>query len=357
MTSKPVSDIFNWYNLSKYRNIIYGFSAIWIIIFHIESYFPNVIKQFHPFIIELFKAGNVGVDIFLIMSGICLYFSLKKTNGKHILKFYQRRFSKLLKIYLFICIPWLIIWTIFKGENFEFFFNLATIFGKKGGQFWFIHFIAICYLIYPLLYRIIEKNKSRLIILFIPFYCILLCFLNINFKEFYANYEIAFTRLVPFLVGTLLAKRVYEKKPIKQKTVLIIFASLFLRDFLLNMLQRKQFLDINMTFSHLYFTLLALATIFLIILFFELFQLSKIQQFLNWTGKISLETYVMHIILIRTTVDILGFNVKNVSLMILFTLIIVPSSLLVSKLVQKALNHIPPRPPKRPVSSPASPPF
>ncbi len=82
MTSKTISDIFNWYNLSKYRNIIYGFSAIWIIIFHIECCFPNVVKQFHPFIVQIFKAGNVGVDIFLIMSGIYLYFSLKKTDGK-----------------------------------------------------------------------------------------------------------------------------------------------------------------------------------------------------------------------------------------------------------------------------------
>lgn len=92
MTNKTASDIFNWYNLSKYRNIIYGFSAIWIVVYHVTTTFVKMTKSFHPFIIELIQAGNVGVDIFLIMSGICLYFSLKKSNGKHILSFYKNVF-------------------------------------------------------------------------------------------------------------------------------------------------------------------------------------------------------------------------------------------------------------------------
>ena len=357
MTNKTANDIFNWYNLSKYRNAIYGFSALWIILLHINQYFPDPISEFHPIISSFFKAGSIGVDIFLIMSGICLYFSLKKTDGKHLLKFYQRRFTKLFKIYFFICIPWLIFWTLYNSENFNFFFNLATIFGKKGGQFWFFHFIAICYLIYPLLYRLIEKQKSRYIICFIPVYLIILCILNVYFKDFYMNYEIAFTRIVPFLIGVLLGKKVYEKKPIKQKTILLVLLLILLHDCLFIFLQNKNLTAINTTLTRLYLSIFALGTIFLIDIFFELFRLPKILRFLSWTGKISLETYVVHLILIKTTVDIFGIVPGSILPLSIYTLSIILSTLLISRVLQKILNFIPPRPSKHPVSSPSSPPL
>ena len=352
-----MEDIFNWYNLSKYRNVIYGFSAIWLILFHITNYFVEPISKFHPLISTLLKAGNAGVDIFLIMSGICLYFSLKKTDGKHILYFYKRRFSKLLKLYLLICIPWLIIWTLFKGQNFEFFFNLATIFGKKGGQFWFFHFIAICYLIYPIIYKLIEKNKSRLIVIFIPIYFILLCTLNLTCKEFYATYEIAFTRLIPFLIGALLGKKVYEKKPIKQKTILLVFLLFILHDLLFIFLQKKQLTAINTTLNRLYLSIFAMGTIFLINTFFEIFKLPKTQRFLSWAGKVSLETYVVHLILIKITADIIGIDVKTFPQFVLYALFLIITSLLISNLIQKILNHLPPKSSKHPASSPSSPPL
>ncbi|MBR2753809.1 acyltransferase [Candidatus Saccharibacteria bacterium] len=357
MTSKSVSDIFNWYNLSKYRNVIYGFSAIWIILFHIANRFPNSVKYFHPFIVRLFQAGNVGVDIFLIMSGICLYFSLKKTNGKHILNFYKKRFSKLLKIYLFVCLPWFIFCTLSDGEDFNFFFNQATIFGNKLGEFWFINFIAICYLVYPLIYQLIEKKKSYYIIIFIPIYIIFLCILNATCKDFYQYCEIGLTRVIPFLVGSLLATRVYEKKPIKQSTVLIILALLFIRDAFFIILQKKGFTAFEPALSRFYLTVLALSTIFLIIIFFELFKLPKTRHILESVGNISLESYVVHIIILKSLVDKNHFATKNITQLIIFTVAITVVSLLISKLVQKILNLIPPRPPKHPVSSPSSPPL
>ena len=297
------------------------------------------------------------MDIFLIMSGICLYFSLKKTNGKHILSFYKRRFTKLLKIYLFVCIPWLIIWTLLNNQDFEYFFNLATIFGRKGGQFWFIHFIAICYLLYPLLYKLIEKNKSNLIVIFIPIYIIILLFLNITCKDYYHDYEIIFTRVIPFLIGVLLGKRVYEKKPIKQKTILLMFLLLIIHDFLFIALQKKYLTVINMSLIRFYLSIFAMSTIFLIIIFFELFRLPKIQRFLSWIGKISLEAYIIHIILIKISVDMIGLDIKTFPQYLLYSIAIVGITLLASHYIQKILNLIPPRPPKHPVSSPSSPPL
>ncbi|MBR2725563.1 acyltransferase [Candidatus Saccharibacteria bacterium] len=357
MTKKTVDEIFNWYNLSKYRNIIYGFSAIWIILYHVANRFPDSVKYFHPFIVQIFKAGNVGVDIFLIMSGICLYFSLKKTDGKHILSFYKKRFTKLLKIDLFVCLPWFIFCTLSDNKDFSFFFNHAFISEKGFGEFWFINFIAICYLIYPLIYKLIESKKQNLIIAFIPIYIVFLCILNVTCKEFYMTYEIGLTRFIPFLIGSLLATRVYGKKPIKQSTILIVLALLFVRDAFFIILQKKSFTAFEPALSRFYLTPLALSTIFLIIIFFELFKLPKTRQILESVGKVSLESYAVHIIILKSLVDRNHFTTNNITQLIIFTVLITVTSLLLSKLVQNILNLIPPRPPKHPVSSPSSPPL
>lgn len=71
--------------LSSERQAIMGFSILWIMFFHSScdcSNFPviAIIKQF----------GNLGVDIFLLLSGIGLYYSadsLYSSGGaKYILK-------------------------------------------------------------------------------------------------------------------------------------------------------------------------------------------------------------------------------------------------------------------------------
>ncbi len=349
------SSIFNWGNLSKYRNIIYGFSAIWIIVLHIFGYFPNITQEFHPAIIHFFQTGSVGVDIFLIMSGVCLYFSLKKTNGTNILNFYKKRFSKIFKIYFLVCIPWLIFWTIYNNRDFSYFINQATIIGYKGGQFWFIHFIAICYLIYPLIYRLIEKNKSYFIIAFIPVYFAFLCFLSITFESFYQSYEIALVRLIPFLIGCLLAKRVYEKKAIKQTTVLSSLSLLLIRDSVFTFLNIKNITLLYQVCNRTYYTILAISTILLIIIFFELFSCPKSKKLLESVGKISLESYIIHIILLKTTLDILHIIPESITQLLFFTLLFIPIALLISQLTQQILNYIPPKNHKSPL--PPQPPF
>lgn len=83
-----------WGILSKYRNELYGFSIIWIILFHglelKKTVLPKALKFIEPFL----KHGNCGVEIFLFLSGICLYFSLKKNQD--IIYFFKKRVSRIL---------------------------------------------------------------------------------------------------------------------------------------------------------------------------------------------------------------------------------------------------------------------
>ena len=82
-----------WGLLSKYKNELYGFSIIWIILFHgiilKKCALPKSLKIIENFL----KHGNLGVEIFLFLSCVCLYFSMRSDNN--ILNFYRKRLIRI----------------------------------------------------------------------------------------------------------------------------------------------------------------------------------------------------------------------------------------------------------------------
>ncbi|MCH5211596.1 MAG: hypothetical protein J1G06_01135 [Oscillospiraceae bacterium] len=61
----------------KYRNSIYGFCAIWIVLFHV---YGGPEKEL-SIVGNLISCGNMGVDIFLFLSGVCLSLSFKSKKA------------------------------------------------------------------------------------------------------------------------------------------------------------------------------------------------------------------------------------------------------------------------------------
>lgn len=146
----------NWGIISKYKSELYGISILWIMFFH---GFTGKIKMPNGsdfyFFAGIFKHGNFGVDMFLFLSGIFLFFSLK---GKSTRQFYRKRIVRL-------GIPFLLIdgcyWTymyIFQSFNPLMLFKNITFytFWVEGNNIvWFIAFILLMYLIYPGIYHFI----------------------------------------------------------------------------------------------------------------------------------------------------------------------------------------------------------
>ena len=64
--------------VSTYRAPLYGFAILWIVVYH--ATIDNVDFSFGIEQLLWFKGimelGNAGVDIFLFLSGVCLFFSL-----------------------------------------------------------------------------------------------------------------------------------------------------------------------------------------------------------------------------------------------------------------------------------------
>lgn len=81
--------------LSKYRTQLMGLAAIMILCCHAESDGVSM----HRSISWLLQWGNYGVDLFLLLSGCGMFFSLRKTSG--IGKWYKKRYSRILIPYYF----------------------------------------------------------------------------------------------------------------------------------------------------------------------------------------------------------------------------------------------------------------
>ncbi|MBQ8701282.1 MAG: acyltransferase [Prevotella sp.] len=157
----------NYALLSKYRGELMGAAMLFVILFHVW------LPKSHMFY-SLHKCGNVGVDMFLFLSGIGLWFSWTKdskpsTLNSKLLSFYRRR---LLRIYP----AWLIIAALYYIPNYlnapnggyspdipNLIANIAvgwSFWRIDDLTFWFVPAIMMLYVFAPFYMMLIQKNEQ-----------------------------------------------------------------------------------------------------------------------------------------------------------------------------------------------------
>ena len=214
---------FNLFAISEARNVIFGIATLWIGLFHSDNL---TMAQYtdNQFIIDAFRffkgTGNVGVDMFLFLSGIGLYFSF--TKDSHVLSFWKKRLMRVLPSAFLIAT----FYVSFRYVNGRFTSGLTyylsrlsfTYFFWRGERvFWFISLILLLYLLFPVMYKIIGRFRIwgalGMIALVVAF--------NFALRGFapgvYNNIEIAMCRIPVFIVGIWAGKFVMEKKEIDRK--------------------------------------------------------------------------------------------------------------------------------------------
>lgn len=75
--------------VGEFRTEIMALSIIWVMLLHGCELYPSVNIPVFTMLCEL---GNIGVDIFLLLSGYGLYFSMRKNLDK--IGFYKKRLKK-----------------------------------------------------------------------------------------------------------------------------------------------------------------------------------------------------------------------------------------------------------------------
>ena len=287
---------FNMFYISQSRKFLMGISALWIMLYHSEIAFSRVdnggffhflyILDYHVYLIK--SLGQTGVDIFLFLSAIGLFFSLNKEED--LLSFYKKRIIRILPTFLVFGLIYELLTFVSLKESILYLSGLNFIlYGKR--RYWYVFLAVLTYAIYPFLHRL-EKNKGRWIYLF--FICLSVLFnwfLSICFPSLFNNIEIALRRIPVFLFGCFCAKDVKNQKEYNA-FILLFFLIVFLSSYLYLVGQ-----EYNITVFYRYVnSLFAFSFIILVSYLYvclsDTFILKKIALLIEKCGNYSLEFYI-----------------------------------------------------------------
>ena len=219
---------------------------------------------------------------------------MKKDNS--ILNFYKKRLIRIYAPLLLICGVYWGYANIIKQGNIGRFFSNITMHSFWGGndkQVWFIALILVLYIIYPFIYKLLERDECgwyiAALILLVYAWCY---FHNIMWHKHYMATEIALTRIPVFLLGCYVSKLVYEDRDIKPTMIIGIVCFLVagllyyeLHPFSLVKSYRTPYLFVGPS--------IAVCCAYLL----GVLKKRWLNKALTFFGSISLELYLSHIIL------------------------------------------------------------
>ena len=197
--------------LTKYRVELMGLAMIWIVLYHSYINLSDITHPIGKIISKIISIGYAGTDIFFLLSGLGLSFSLSK--DKNISAFYKKRLLRIIPTFWFV-----VILTQIKNMvmgNFQlvdlFYSLLGLDFILFGNLYiWFIPAILICYLFFPLYYRL--SIKYGIFIVFVAgsvFSVILSLFLTITSFQHILIFTV---RLPVFFLGAYIGQLLVSGK-------------------------------------------------------------------------------------------------------------------------------------------------
>lgn len=322
--------------LSDVRGELFGFSIITIILFHFcedveKAGFSGgaaLISKIYNFVL-----GSSGVEIFLFLSGMGLFYSLA---GKPRLSgFYRRRLTRILPAYVVLGgAGWLILDILLKKPDWtRFWLDFTTIsFWTEGKRLvWYISLILILYLLFPLLYRLVAISDGRLagtltavLTVAVAAGCLALHFFC---AAVYDHIEIALWRVIPFILGAWYGRRVRSGHSFTAEAV--ILCAMGIAGMLLAIVTdwRSDFLwgIFSLRLGRLFYPF--------VVMFIAAAVLLKCGgcRFLRFVGAISLELYLSHVI-IRSIMNGIGLKTCYPQNYLLCIAIAVVLSVAVSKI-------------------------
>ena len=203
--------------LFQYRGALMGIAALWILVTHewqIVSFEGEWIYE-----IERFwkRIGFCGVDIFMILSGMGMVFSLEKNS---IIRFYYNRIKRIIIPFWFMAS---VVAFIDKWDK-VFYFKVITgiaFFRINIYSFlWFVPAIITFYILVPIFYAVFKRAKNKYIFILAVLEIWLL--VSLLLKAYMREDLYGFTNRIPiFIMGVFLGWICREKTVHFNKTTWI----------------------------------------------------------------------------------------------------------------------------------------
>ena len=196
-------------DLSRYRNQLMGVAMLMVMLFHVGG------MRHDTLLYCLSRCGNVGVDVFLFLSGIGLWFSwskLREPSGgtpqpivPALKTFFRRRYVRIYPAWLVVaCLYYVPLYADGKLGLADTLLSIAANWGfweHDELTFWFIPAIMMLYTVAPAYMELIRRHA---VWRWMPVVAMLLCVLVQYWPPLHhavGHLEIFFSRIPIFLLG------------------------------------------------------------------------------------------------------------------------------------------------------------
>lgn len=300
--------------ISSNRGILIGIATLFVLLFHAQINGDILIQYGGAFKIigvlfyQIKDILNIGVDMFLFLSGFGLYYSINKNHC--VRNFYQ---SRVVKVIIPAIIESAVLCLFMTSDVLQYFFKISMLsFWVTGDRyFWYIALLIVLYIVFPLINKLLNDKPVKWTIALIISVVIVSVVVFFFANSYFNRIEIALTRIPVFMLGSLVGKFSKESKTIPSKIVKIIcFITPVLCVFVV-------VLDYILTDNSLYFLVrysYVFLTFCLIIFFSELLDktnVKSIKKVITFIGKYSLELYLGYTelqIVLKKTLCFLSFS-------------------------------------------------
>ena len=291
-------------DISRFRSEHMGIAMLIIILFHVAL--PRSDAFF-----GLRRIGNLGVDMFLFLSGVGLWFSWAKNavavNKQSFVKewasFYKRRMIRVYPTWLVIASLYYIPryhggWDLWTNSH-----RLADLFAditiNKGFwfyghlTFWYIPAIMVLYVFAPPFMELIRRYPiyKWLVLIFVLWPLAVQWVTPIH--DSLSHLEIFFSRVPIFFLGICMGDMVRNKRSVQGNSIWLIAIMFIMTLFICVFLEQNIHGRFPLFIERLVYIPLTVTFIILLGLLF-----TKTPRWLNysmaWVGAISLETYLIH---------------------------------------------------------------
>jgi len=283
---------YNYKLISIYRTPLMGIAILWVAFFHSTIDLSSI-----PILFIVKKIGYGGVDIFLMLSGLGLYYANQKY--KNTVFFYKKRLLRIMPIYLPVVFMFGILYLITgKMSIGELIMNLTTLsfwLNTKNQFDWYIPSLIILYLITPIFLYFFE-HKNKYIVTGIAISSAIL--LSVMISSSSIQYLLIFTTRIPiFLIGIFVGYWINVGKECNKSSLILNFIMLILglSTLSISLIYLKYYVPIYglAWYPFILITLPMCMIATMVLQYITKFKVFKL-IFLTFCGTHSLEIYLFH---------------------------------------------------------------
>lgn len=279
-------------NISRFRAEQMGAAMLFVILFHVA------LDRGDPFY-GLRRCGNVGVDIFLFLSGVGLWFSWVKTPD--VLRFYRRRLLRIVP-------TWIVVATAFYLPDYlgarRFSHSIVDLIGDitinwdfwlhDELTFWYVPAIMALYLVAPWYMRLVQSRPVyRWLPLLMVIWCVMVQWV-LPIHDAVGHIEIFWSRVPIFFIGINFGEMVRTRRQLSSDAVwllLVTFLMTFGTCLYLEQVRHGQFPLFVERMLYIPFTVCT------VLVMNRIFRRTPqwVNRLFRFVGALSLEAYLIHI--------------------------------------------------------------